>query len=76
LDEDDGKVKKKKVKSDKAKKWKERLGSKKKSKTKKQNDDATDAATAGETNNDVYPKVVYDDGDQSDKSKLPEIGSI
>ncbi|KAL3914481.1 MAG: hypothetical protein SGARI_000098 [Bacillariaceae sp.] len=66
---------KKKVKSDRAKKWKDRL-SKKKAKGKKQRDAPSDAATVGVDSTDAYPKVLYDDGDQSDGKKLPEIGSI
>ncbi|KAL3918347.1 MAG: hypothetical protein SGILL_004282 [Bacillariaceae sp.] len=68
---------KKKVKSDRAKKWKDRL-SKKKAKGKKSadSDASSNAATAGTDSTDAYPKVLYDDGDAEGGKKLTEIGSI
>ncbi|KAG7336922.1 DnaJ domain containing protein [Nitzschia inconspicua] len=66
----------KKVKTDRAKKWKDRL-SKKKKKSQRKGDAPSDVATVGLESTDAYPKVLYsDDGDQKESKKLPEIGSI
>jgi hypothetical protein len=64
-----------KVKSDRARKWKDRL-SKKKGKSKQSSDAASDTAIAGTESANAYPQILYDDGDSHDSKKLPEIGSI
>jgi hypothetical protein len=74
----DGKPKKK-VKSDRAKKWKDRL--KKKSRKggsenvdKDEEDDKTNTAQIG--GDAPYPRVLYNDEEGNHAAKEPEIGSI